>query len=66
MTALSDSVDKVHGFNLGAVDYITKPIDNIEVLSRIKTHLTILELRQQLEKKNDELKKSERKFRESS
>ncbi len=55
MTALSDTKDKVTGFNLGAVDYITKPIRYEEVLMRVKTHLTIQNLQGQLKKKNREL-----------
>ncbi|MDJ0674496.1 MAG: response regulator [Calothrix sp. MO_167.B42] len=41
MTALSDSVDKVKGLSLGAVDYITKPIQHEEVLARIHIHLQL-------------------------
>ncbi len=41
MTALSDSVDKVKGLSLGAVDYITKPIQHEEVLARIQIHLQL-------------------------
>jgi len=41
MTALSETVDKVKGFKLGAVDYITKPIQSEEVLVRITAHLTL-------------------------
>ncbi len=48
MTALSDTVDKVKGFELGAVDYITKPLQHEEVLARITTHLTIRHLQQSL------------------
>ena len=48
MTALTDTVDKVKGFALGAVDYITKPIQQEEVLSRIKTHLMLREQQLQL------------------
>ena len=44
MTALAESKNKVEGLELGAVDYITKPIEEEEVLARIKTHLTINEL----------------------
>lgn len=55
MTALSDTVDKVKGFGLGAVDYITKPIQHEEVLSRINTHLMISFLQHQLQEKNQEL-----------
>ncbi len=44
MTALSDTVDKLRGFELGAVDYITKPFHREEVLARIATHLTLRRL----------------------
>lgn len=43
MTALSDSVDKVRGLSLGAVDYITKPFQQEEVLARINVHLELRE-----------------------
>ena len=39
MTVLSESIDKVKGLSLGAVDYITKPIHYEEVLARINIHL---------------------------
>ena len=41
MTALSSTEDKLRGFEAGAVDYVTKPLQNEEVLARIRTHLTI-------------------------
>lgn len=41
MTARSDTVDKVKGLQLGAVDYITKPIEHEEVLARINVHLEL-------------------------
>jgi signal transduction histidine kinase len=49
MTALSDSMDKVNGFNLGAVDYITKPFQEAEVIARVKTHLRLSQLNKNLE-----------------
>ena len=55
MTALSDTVNKVKGFQVGAVDYITKPFQHEEVLSRIQTHLTICDLQKKLQEKNEEL-----------
>ena len=55
MTALTDTVDKVKGFELGAVDYITKPFEQEEVLARIKTHLRINQLQQQLQAQNTQL-----------
>lgn len=55
MTALTKTDDKIKGFELGAVDYITKPFEPEEVLMRIKTHLTIQQLQQDLQLKNEEL-----------
>ena len=56
MSALSDTVDKVKGFGLGAVDYITKPFQHEEVLARVQAHLTIINLKKDLEAKNLKLK----------
>lgn len=54
MTALSDTVDKVKGLSLGAVDYITKPFQTEEVLARVNIHLKMRFLNKQLaEQKND-------------
>jgi signal transduction histidine kinase len=49
MTALSDPDSKVKGFNLGAVDYITKPFQEKEVLARVSTHLKLRSLSRELE-----------------
>ncbi len=55
LTASTETVDKVRGFDVGGVDYLTKPIDPPEVLARINTHLTLRNLREQLEVRNEEL-----------
>ncbi|MFB2977847.1 response regulator [Microseira sp. BLCC-F43] len=55
MTALSDGEDKVKGFSVGGVDYITKPIQQAEVLARVTTHLSIRNLQQKLQQQNDRL-----------
>lgn len=55
MTALSETENKVKGFEAGAVDYVTKPIQYEEVLLRVQTHLTIQELKKSLQEKNKEL-----------
>jgi signal transduction histidine kinase len=52
MTALSDTENKVQGFRLGAVDYITKPFQQEEALARVKLHLKLFELTGHLEEKN--------------
>ncbi len=55
MTALTDTIDKVTGLSIGAVDYITKPIQPDEVLARIKTHLMVHSLKRQLRAQNVQL-----------
>jgi len=41
LSALEDVKSKVEGFNVGGVDYVTKPFQNEEVLARVKTHLKL-------------------------
>lgn len=55
MTALSDVADKVKGFELGAVDYITKPFQQAEVIARAQTHLKLYRLQQTIQQYNAEL-----------
>ncbi|MCU0567718.1 MAG: response regulator [Oculatellaceae cyanobacterium Prado106] len=55
MTALSETENKVKGLNVGAVDYITKPFQHEEVMARVKVHLQIRRLTQQLETQNGQL-----------
>jgi DNA-binding response OmpR family regulator len=57
ISALDEVFDKVEAFKTGAVDYITKPFHIEEVLSRVRTHLTLRGVQQSLEEKNEELKK---------
>jgi putative two-component system response regulator len=49
LSALNESVDKVQGLALGAVDYITKPYQPEEVLARVNTHITLARYRKALE-----------------
>ncbi len=55
LSALSDTVDKLKGFNLGAVDFITKPVQQEEVKARVITHLTLRNLQKKLEAQNLQL-----------
>jgi PAS domain S-box-containing protein len=54
LTALTNTHDKIKGFEVGAVDYITKPIQDQEVSARINTHLRLHELTERLEQKVQE------------
>ncbi len=56
-TALSDTENKVKGFSLGAVDYITKPFQQQEVLARVRVHLQLRNLARTLEGQNKRLKR---------
>jgi two-component system sensor histidine kinase/response regulator len=49
MTALNETADKVKAFAAGGVDYITKPIEHEEALARVRTHLALRRLRQELQ-----------------
>ena len=55
MSALSETTDKVSGFEAGGQDYLTKPVERGELLARIDAHLTIRRQRQDLEQRNQEL-----------
>jgi putative two-component system response regulator len=43
VTALKDEMDETKGFEVGAVDYITKPISPAVVRARVKTHLSLVQ-----------------------
>ncbi len=48
LTVKRDIDDEVRGFNLGAVDYITKPMSPPIVRARVRTHIELGRLRQRL------------------
>ncbi|MBF0180952.1 MAG: two-component system response regulator [Magnetococcales bacterium] len=55
LTAKAEVEDEKRGLDLGAVDYITKPISPPIVLARVKTHLTLKATADFLRDKNDYL-----------
>jgi serine/threonine protein kinase len=55
ISALDDVTDKVRGFDVGAVDFVTKPFQGPEVLSRVGAHLQLFRLRRELELSQKEL-----------
>ena len=58
LTALSQTENKVKGFESGGVDYITKPFQHEEILVRINTHLTIQKQKKELELRNQFIQKT--------
>ena len=55
MTALTNPEDKVRGFEVGAVDYVTKPLGQEEVFARVTTHLRLQELTRSLREETRQL-----------
>ena len=57
LTAKTDGEDEERGFELGAADYITKPINPIKLLARVKTHTALSRARIELQEWNNNLKR---------
>jgi two-component system, sensor histidine kinase and response regulator len=55
LTARVDTDDIVRGFKMGAVDYITKPFNSVELLARIQTHIDFKDQKKLLSQKNDKI-----------
>ena len=55
ISALDDIEDKVRGFNMGGVDYISKPFQAKEVLVRVRNHLQLKKVQMQAKKVNSML-----------
>lgn len=55
ISALNEVFDKVTAFNVGGVDYITKPFQVEEVIARVNTHINLRDVQKRLEEQNEEL-----------
>ena len=55
LSTMNETFNKVKAFEVGAVDYITKPFQIEEVLARVKTHLKLHLLQRKLEETNSSL-----------
>ena len=58
LTALDQAASKAAGFEAGAVDYVTKPFEMVEVKARVKTHLDLKLARQALQRRHDQMQHS--------
>jgi two-component system sensor histidine kinase/response regulator len=59
ISALHDTMDKVQGFDAGAVDYITKPFQFEEVKARVQAHLRTYRMQKELEQQYAAIRKLE-------
>jgi DNA-binding NtrC family response regulator len=64
ISGLDEVVDKVKGFAVGGVDYITKPFQGEELLARVETHLSLRRLQNQVEVQNAQLQQAKDKLEE--
>jgi PleD family two-component response regulator len=55
ISALGETGDKVRAFAVGGVDYVTKPFQVEEVVARVRTHLEVCQLQQELREANRQL-----------
>lgn len=53
ITAKTDIQSIIQGFEVGAVDYLTKPFNKNELIARVKTHLTLQHQKKLLEQENE-------------
>ncbi|WP_163337696.1 PleD family two-component system response regulator [Desulfopila sp. IMCC35008] len=60
LTAKTEQKDINFGLQLGAVDYLTKPVNDIELIARVKTHTSLQRARKLIERRNRELKEKNR------
>lgn len=58
LTAMNEINDIVTGFNAGGQDYITKPFNSDELLSRVKTHIELKYTKDQLKRVNQWLEEN--------
>ncbi len=56
LSALSETIDKVRGFKLGAVDFVNKPFKEEELLARVHSHVTLNRLQKRLKEKNSDFR----------
>ncbi len=55
LSALDEALNKVKAFDVGGVDYVTKPFQAREIVARVETHLDLRRLQVRLEEANTKL-----------
>jgi DNA-binding response OmpR family regulator len=65
MTSLNDVSSRLRGFELGAVDFITKPFDEAELLARVRAHVALRVMTRTLTERNSRLEEQIRRREEA-
>lgn len=66
LTAKTETKDILKGFQIGGVDYVTKPFNKEEILARIKTHIELKKSKDKILVQNQQLEESEESLRISN
>lgn len=53
VSSLDDMIDRVHGLEIGGVDYIAKPFELQDVLARVRIHLTLQQQKREIEERRE-------------
>jgi len=64
ISVLEETPDKVKAFEIGGVDYVTKPFQDEEVLARVETHLKLRRMELALTERNRQLQESDERYRQ--
>ncbi|MDM8548844.1 response regulator [Desulfobacterales bacterium HSG2] len=64
ISVLEETPDKVKAFEIGGVDYVTKPFQDEEVLARVETHLKLRRMELAITERNRQLRESEERYRQ--
>lgn len=62
LSVLDQTFDKMQAFEAGGIDYITKPIEALELLARIRVHLGYRQMQQELKQQNQTLRAQEERW----
>lgn len=65
LSALDDVASKTKGFEVGGVDYVSKPFHEAEVIARIQTHISLSRTRRNLEQTIEQLSLTEEELRQN-
>ena len=66
ISAMAEVADKIKGFNIGAVDYITKPFQHEEVLARVETHVSLARMHKRLQQEVVERKRAQKALKKAN